>query len=94
MHEITNIYLRELFENKQINDADTICLATGEKCMLSYQPRFKRIVFSAYDNNFELAISQDLSATLLFDLKAETLNHNRVYFITIHNRIFTLKPNK
>ena len=94
MHKITNIYLRELFDNKQIDNDDIICLAVGEKCTLSYQPAFKRIVFSACDNGFELSISQDLMATLLFDFKAETLNGKRVYYATIHNRIFTLKPSK
>ena len=94
MHEITNIYLRELFDNKQIDNVDIICLAAGEKCMLSYQPAFKRIVFTAYGRGFEIAVSQDLMTALLFDLKAETLNGNRVYYITIHNRIFNLKPSK
>ena len=90
MNEIANIYLRELFNNKQIDNEDNICLATGEKCTLHYQPMLKRIVFSAYDSGFELTISQDLITPLLFDLNALTLNGNRVYYITIHNRIFVL----
>lgn len=94
MHEITNIYLRELFDNKQIDNVDIICLAAGEQCMLSYQPAFKRIVFTAHGNGFEITVSQDLTTALLFDLKAETLNGIRVYYITIYNRIFTLKVNK
>lgn len=94
MNEIANIYLRELLNNKRIDTDSNICLATGEKCALHYQPILKRIVFSAYDGGFELTISQDLIMPLLFDLKALTLNGNRVYYITIHNRIFALKANK
>lgn len=94
MNEIANIYLRELLNNKQIDIDCNICLATGEKCAIHYQPTLKRIVFSAYGSDFELTISQDLITPLLFDLNASTLNGNRVYYITIHNQIFALRADK